>query len=456
MSLLAERTARRRVVLTEGRETPRRPDRAKQTIHRIVAFNLVALLALLSAGYVIGARLAEGQALRDASRLTHFVAETVVGPRLTGRLVAGDPEAVDELDRLFRDDLVHNTSIRRIKVWGADGTLLYSNDHDDIGTVVDLNADLQDLLAGPAGAVSAEVSDMEDAENVHERTAGLRLLEVYARVDTEQGAPALFEAYIDHEDLRDRRSEVFNALGSLTGILVGVFAAAQAFLARFNLRWLRRRQADLDRLSAEVNDRERRRVARDLHDGAVQELVGLSFLVEGASASVRRGDTRLASRMLDQCLTSVQTSVQSLRSTIVEVYPHVLEDRGLEPALGDLVQPLTSRGVAVEVRVEGEEQLPAALVAATYRAAQEMVRNISRHAQASHATIEVVATADTVRLTVADDGVGLDPDQLATRGGTAGHLGLQALADTALELDGRLDVASAPGHGTEVIWEVPL
>lgn len=456
MIQLADEAVLTRVVLTAGREAPVRPDRARQTIYRVLAGNLAALLVLILAGYVVGARLAERQALADASRLTQLIGETVVGPRLTGLLADGDPAAIAELDRIFVNRLVEDTSIVRVKVWAPDGRVLYSDEHAEIGREFRLSETQRALLGPGRDAPTAEVSDLNEEENDGDRDLGTRLVEVYADITADDGSPALFEAYLDYDEVRSRRADVFAALAALAAVLVTLFTLVSTWLGRLNLRWLRRRQADLDRLAAEVTDRERRRVARDLHDGAVQELLGLSFLIDGAAACVRRRELQRAADALDRCAQSVQFSVQSLRSTIVEVYPAVLHDRGLGPALEDVVQPLRSRGTQVRVRVDAEQPLPHPITRATYRAAQEAVRNVTRHARATQVSVEVHAGPDTLRLTVDDDGVGIDPACLSDLGGTSGHLGLTTLTDAALELGGRLELTTGVGHGTCLIWEVPL
>lgn len=450
MTLLTEDVDRTRVVVTEGRRSPRLPDRARQTVHRIVAGNITALLALIAIGYAVGAQLAEQQALADASRLTRFVADVAVAPQFGEGLATGEPHAREALDRAFVDGGVATTSIARIKVWSSDGTVLYSDEHSEIGRTYPLSDDERALLAGRDDA-SAKVSGLDGAENAAERALGARMLEVYVPLVVD-GRTYLVEAYIDYDDLVERRGAVFGSLAILAGVLVVLALLAQFGLAHANLRWLRRRQADLDQACREISDLERRRVARDLHDGAVQELLGLSLLTDGAAATLVRGDLEATRRTLDQCSACIGSAVQALRSSIVEIYPAVLADRGLPAALEDLAQPLRSRGVSVDVDVTGDDSLDPELTTACYRAAQELLRNVRRHADASHVTVTVRADGDGVRLTVADDGRGIAPERLARAHGADGHLGLAGLADTALERDGRL-VVTAAGRGTEVTWE---
>ena len=109
----------------------------------------------------------------------------------------------------------------------------------------------------------------------------------------------------------------------------------------------------------------------------------------------------------------------------------------------------------VTVTDEVDRAVPRPVVEATYRAAQETVRNIGRHAHASTAMIRLFIERDRLCLVVRDDGVGLDVSHQSGLS-PSGHLGLRALADAANDLRGHLDVSTAPGLGTEIRWEIPL
>ncbi|MGA8209676.1 MAG: sensor histidine kinase [Nocardioidaceae bacterium] len=441
------------VVLADAGVTRTPPDRVRQTILRILAGSLVALLVLLATGYVVGARLAEREALRGAERFTHLVGDTVIGPQLSPALLAGEPAAMDQLDRIVRERLAPQTSIVRIKVWGTDGTVLYSDDHADIGRRYDLAEELADLTRGTS---TATVSDLRRPENVSERRLANRLVEVYTTVRAADGQRVLLEAYLSYDEVKDRRTDTLTMLAVMATVLLSLFALVQVWLSHVNLRWLRRRQHELDEQAEEVSALERRRLARDLHDGVVQDLVGTAFTLDGTRATVQAGDLEPVDEMLRSAGSAVRGSIQSLRSTLIEIYPPGLADTGLGQALDDLAQPLRARGVAVGVEDLVDRPLPRPVLEAAYRAAQEAVRNVGRHARATSLLVRVDIEGGWLRLVVRDDGVGFPPDRLTGQVGTDGHFGLRQLADTARERRGRVTVSSAPGEGSEIVWEVPL
>src|SRR5580765_1625239 len=171
---MTEERAWTRVVLADGAAAPPRPDRARQTVHRILAGSLGALMVLLVMGYLICARIAEHQALTDARHLTELVGETVIEPQLTSAALDGRPGALDRLNRVVddRDGLLHRTLIRRVKIWSTDGTVLYSSDPTEIGKSFPPDDEQRRVLA--TGRSAASVSDLSQAENVSDRVLGSR------------------------------------------------------------------------------------------------------------------------------------------------------------------------------------------------------------------------------------------------------------------------------------------
>jgi two-component system, NarL family, sensor kinase len=432
--------------------TPRGP--AHETTRRLIAGSLGGLLILVVAGYFIGSQLAERQVLTDARRFSALLANGVVGPRLTPDLIAGDPRAVAELDGVVRGRLMPRTSLRRVKVWSADGRILYSDERREIGHVFALTGAQRQLLR--TGGSVAEVSDLSRGEDVLERRLEPRLVETYTAVRSDSGQRLLFETYMSYAQIREQREAVFTMLSLLAAAGIVLFAGFQVALGRINLRWVRRQQAALDERSKVVSDRARQRLARDLHDGPVQDLVGASYLVDGALQSMRSGQVPQAEQLLVGATESVRGSISSLRSVMVDVYPRTLHDRGLRAALDDLAQSLRARGLDVEVAVLGEENLSSATGEALYRAAQEAVRNVLHHAHATAVRILVDATplqGDYAVLRVIDNGVGMPPGISES---PDGHLGLSSLMDIAEERRGYLQTSSAPGEGTQLTMELPL
>jgi signal transduction histidine kinase len=190
-------------------------------------------------------------------------------------------------------------------------------------------------------------------------------------------------------------------------------------------------------------DAERRRLERDLHDGAQQRLVSLALTL-GMARSRLPDDAAGAQGLIERAGGEAQAALAELRDLARGLHPAILTDRGLAPALADLA---ARSPVAVEVVEAPEERLPAHVEATAYFVVAEALTNVAKYAQASLATVAVRREGDEVVVEVADDGRGgADP-----RAGT----GLRGLTDRVGVLDGRLEVLSPAGRGTRVVAVVP-
>ncbi|MGD9957310.1 MAG: sensor histidine kinase, partial [Candidatus Nanopelagicales bacterium] len=143
---------------------------------------------------------------------------------------------------------------------------------------------------------------------------------------------------------------------------------------------------------------------------------------------------------------------------LVAIYPAGHRRAGLGAAHCDLTALLSSREFDVELDVDDTSALPEPVEIAIFRVAQEAVRNIVKHAEATRVRLAIVQTRDNVTLVVADDGKGFtlpDPSRPSTAT-PAGHLGLALLEDSLAEVRGTLSVRTAPGQGTELTARIPL
>ena len=191
----------------------------------------------------------------------------------------------------------------------------------------------------------------------------------------------------------------------------------------------------------EAADAERRRLERDLHDGAQSRLVALALHLRIAR---RQADGELA-EMLDQASVELQASLQELRELARGIHPAVLSDRGLEPALRALADRAP---VPVIVEEVPEERLPGAVETAAYFVASEALTNVAKYAQATEASVSVRRINGRVRVEVADDGIG--------GANAANGSGLRGLSDRVAALDGKLSVESPAGRGTRLRAEIPV
>ena len=209
---------------------------------------------------------------------------------------------------------------------------------------------------------------------------------------------------------------------------------------------LRERVDDLRDARARIiaaADAERRRIERDLHDGAQQRLVALSLTLGLAESRIK--DPEAAAPLIAQAREEARLAVQELRELASGIHPALLSDRGLGPALDALAArapvPTTVDGVP-------ERRLPPQIEAACYFVTAEALTNVAKYAGAMSAGVSVTVEHGRVRLVVRDDGAGgADAD--------AGS-GLRGLRDRVEALDGHFHVDSPPGLGTTLIAEIPL
>jgi signal transduction histidine kinase len=146
--------------------------------------------------------------------------------------------------------------------------------------------------------------------------------------------------------------------------------------------------------------------------------------------------------------------VRDLRTLLVELNPARLQAVGLVEALSDLVSPLQSADVSVEVEVPEAIRLAFDQEALVFRVAQEAVRNVALHAGARSVRVQVTEADGVARLVVADDGRGFSPEERSRRAGE-GHLGLSLTEELVAQAGGSMAIHSLPGEGTRVEAEVP-
>ena len=223
-------------------------------------------------------------------------------------------------------------------------------------------------------------------------------------------------------------------------------------LAWRGARRLREGQAQRETLlrrAIESSELERRRIARDLHDGAVQDLAGVSYSLTATADTLGTEDPAQTEAAVREAAAGTRRTIRELRSLLVDIYPPDLHRTGLEAALHDLVAPLAPRGISADVDVSPELSLSEPTETLLYRCAQEALRNVSSHSAAQNVRVRVQGEDGIARLTVADDGRGF--------GGAAseGHFGLRLLGDLVREAGGRLEIDSNPGRGTRVCVEAP-
>ncbi len=193
----------------------------------------------------------------------------------------------------------------------------------------------------------------------------------------------------------------------------------------------------------EAGDNERRRLERNLHDGAQQRLVSVALDLRVASATLKK-DPLQAADLLAKAQDQLAQGLEELRELARGIHPAILTDRGLGPAIESLA---VRAPLPVEIGDLPEERLAPAVEQAAYYVVAESITNVAKYAHASHAKVSVSRDNGHARVTVQDDGVGgADP----TRGS-----GLRGLKDRLEALDGRLEIESPPQGGTRVDAAIP-
>src|SRR6056297_2314088 len=223
-----------------------------------------------------------------------------------------------------------------------------------------------------------------------------------------------------------------------------------------NIRERRLAEAKLKRLTQRVFDaqeEERGRVARELHDGISQILVGVRYALDAAKRRLSMGDAR-ASENLDRGIEHLSGAIQEVRRISRDLRPGVLDDLGVGPAIKALSEDFDRRtGIATEFdTVVFRNRLDDEAKIALYRVAQEALTNVERHARASHVVIDVRGHTHGATLRISDDGCGIDHAQSTT---PAAGLGLRNMQERIEQLDGTLRILSSK-TGTVIEATVPL
>jgi signal transduction histidine kinase len=306
---------------------------------------------------------------------------------------------------------------------------------------------LVSLLASGVGAVHVEVRSQTSAgerviaswpEGVPEGSGGS-----VTTVPVRQGDELLGSVLVT--------KPVTEPLTPPEGALVAHVASQAGMLLR-NLGLTTELRAKLDELRAsrrrlvEAQDSERRRIERNIHDGAQQQLVALGVKLSLAQRLLR-GDADAADRMLDELRGEATQALEDLRELARGIYPPLLADRGLVEAV-----QAQARKAPFPVQVEAVGPIgrqPQEVEAAVYFCVLEALQNVGKYAGASQVEVRILTAGSFLHFDVTDDGAGFDTT--VTSYGT----GLQGMTDRLGALGGGLTVTSAPGNGTTVTGAVP-
>ena len=453
----------------------REPTRQPHIVVRFAVASLAAFVLVGAVGMVLMIRYARERAERAGAFHAAFVASAVLGPALSGldlsRPITGDDAA--RIRELVRERILADGRDVRVKVWRFDGTIVFSDASNLVGKRFPEEA--EDLAEVVAGHPEMGISDLDAAEYVAERGLADKLLFAYVPLRIEPRGPivAVAEIYQDYAAIQEDIDAFVARMLPLLGVgLLVLYAAILPIAMRISAE-LRRRNERL----AELLEREQHTVAKlrdlakkkdDFVSAASHELRTPLTSIRGSLATLKWSGVGADEAMRTELLEAAERQTKRLERLVVNILAaaRLDGDRPIEFEPVDLAE--TARAVAAELdasdRVvvavpEGSVETDRARIVdvMTY-----LLENALKYSpDGSTVTIGADSERSGFRLWVTDHGVGIDPadqaaiferfhqiDQSATRSHGGLGLGLHLAKELVEELQGRVDVASAPGRGS--------
>ncbi|HEX4941587.1 MAG TPA: histidine kinase [Actinomycetota bacterium] len=376
---------------------------------------------VLSAGAAAVVALAFQPARKRAQR---FADRLVYGKRATPYEVlsafserVGNAYANDELLPRMARALASGTGAVRTDVWVRVG--------DELRSEATWPEDAPSIGAVPVSSSDARSSPTSVFEPVRHQGELLGALSIEKK-------PGDAIAATEEKLVRD--------LAAQAGLVMRNVALTEQLID--HIEQLRRSQKRL----VSAQDEERRRLERNLHDGAQQQLVALAVKLRLAEQVAER-DPAKVKELLAGLQSDAGDALENLRDLARGIYPPLLADKGLVAALGSQARKST---IAIAIEADGVGRYPQEAEAAVYFSCLEALQNVAKYASASQATISLSDGDGRLRFAVKDDGVGFD------QGETSQGTGLQGIADRLAALDGAVEITSVPGGGTTVSGSVPV
>jgi two-component system NarL family sensor kinase len=425
---------------------PRRGRRLPRGVLASVVGSIIILGVLEYASIRVIDHSATAVALDEAGKFGSESVTLALSPFLTDELVALDPSAREAISEPG-NSLVRHGEITHIKIWSESGVVLWSDEKSLVGQTFELDESDRNLFGSQDYTV--EVSYLEKVENVMEVASGAdRMLEVYVGATTSAGTPVVVEIYAPYDLVTQRAAALRREFVPVMTAALIVLAVTQLMLVLFLGRRLarsERRHTDLLERLIESSDAERRRVAAQVHDGVVQDLIGISFgLAALAESTPERAEP------LSEMASSTRATVASLRSLLGSIYPIEVPPEGWVAGIDDLVEALGQLGVVVRLEVD-DVPLTSTEELLILRVAREALRNVAAHAHATEVVVGLAERRGRLVLAISDNGSGFEPSK-----SEVGHIGLNLIHDVIRDAGGELTIESAPADGTTLTLELEL
>jgi signal transduction histidine kinase len=412
-------------------------------VNRAVVYGLVSAgLTAVYAGIVLGVGTLAGQQNSPLLTIAAAVAVALLfqparqrARRVANRLVYGERATPYQVLSDFADDMAEQLDYGKAVakmvtvLAGATGAIRAE-------AWIRVGPELRPVTIWPDGSAAGAALPLAGGEQLPAFQAASRAVAV-RHGDELLGALAL---------LKPRNEPVTLAEDKLLQHL-----ASQAGLVFRNGRLTAELQASIEELRAsrrrlvEAQDEERRKIERNLHDGAQQQLVALSIQLGLLQDSA--GDADCVRQLTPELQKSARAALDDLRALAQGIYPPLLADQGLVHALQAQARKTV---VPVTIEADGIQRYPQDVEATVYFCALEALQNIAKYAGASRADVCLSISGGSLQFTITDDGTGFDT--AAARHGT----GLQGMADRLAALGGTLHLRSQPGQGTTVSGRLPV
>jgi two-component system sensor histidine kinase DegS len=207
-----------------------------------------------------------------------------------------------------------------------------------------------------------------------------------------------------------------------------------------------------------AQEEERKRIAREIHDGLAQTMANVVLRSEIAERMLGMQQYPAVKEELVDLKGQVRGSLEEVRKIIFNLRPMALDDLGLTPTLRKYIQDFEDKTkVHTKLDIIGREaRLPSGMEVAIFRLVQECFTNVLKHSNASSVTLEITFQKQMVKITIQDNGIGFDVDYTEAKASVGNHFGLMGMRERVELLEGRMDIESAKGEGTRVSMLIPI
>ncbi len=375
---------------------------------------------------------------------------------------------INDIDRVIKNavDVMENSRLQ-----------IYSICESARKEMVNLSQELNQLLAE-----TADIIDKVDKLEQEYRRARIRLTEVsrdfvrYKEEDIknayEKATQIQMELMVHREkegyvkarrdDLQKRVRNVEQSIeraetiGSQINVVLEYLSGDLNQVTRILESAKNRQQIGLKIILAQ--EEERKRIAREIHDGPAQSLANIVLRTEIAERMLGKQEFQLVQEELLDLKGQVRSGLEEIRKIIFNLRPMALDDLGLVPTLRKYVQDFEEKTrIRTTFDTIGKEmRLPSAMEAGMYRLVQEAFTNALKHAEASYVALELTYQAQMVKIVVKDNGVGFHVDLIESRAKDSAHFGLIGMRERVELLEGRMEIESEIKQGTKITIHIPI